>query len=1490
MGRLGLTVPSRGFAVLVLTLCLLALSPKAVPGRGPVVGVAAASQTLVLQPGPENGTDASIISSSPMRNFGDNGTLWVGRDTTNASWDRSLLSFDLAAIPSNATLLNATLDVEAYAGTSGTVQVRRAAAPWTEGTGNRSWTRVPLLVRETAGMPRVLEPVLATLAFPAGSIGDPQRDLRVWDGSTEVPSQVYGYTMSLGRVTGATVAFDVTLGGYQSRWYNVTYGTNGTAVPAYRQVTWSSNPAWTAATISGGGATGVSVADLDGDGRLDVVYGGNDGRVYAANDTGRPIWSAQAATTGSTIPFPPQVVDLRRNGTLDIVAVTNDPSVVAFDSRGDLLWRNTNVPVLYAVPTFADVNGDGVLDVIIGGNMKQMVILNGTNGLPVATYPVAQDAYTATLADINADGQAEILFASDDGNVHAYTMGGTPIWANAPKQAAFLESTVAYGDFLGDGVYGVVSGDASNNGFEFALYASNGTIMWSHATGSYTLSGQTLADLRGVGRLVDLAGNQAGVLYALDAGTGATVWSYNAGTVPGGTPSVGDLSRTGSPDVVFVEGPTVYVFNSTGAVVRTWTIAPPVMSNIRSGQQLMTTAAIADLSGDGNLDVIVPTGNGVQAFATPGLGHDWRIFGYNLNRTNRAWDGNSPNGSAFLQVVAGPAQVYPAPGVSWDYRDGIRAWVSTGGDFLQPEVNATGSVGWFSWNVTRMVQDWVEGAYPNLGLFLTEANEPSGPLHAFYSSDSAVPGNRPRLSATYTFGAPPLPPKIVGTIPDQVAAENDPPWSIDLGPYASDPDTALSQLRWNVTGFDASVLQITGLNEPGNHRLTIYPQPDAWGDAHVTYWLTDPQGHWDRQTAWINVTYVDQPPGFDPPSVLVVQAGTPFTFDFGPYIDDSDTPRAQLVLATNDTVHASAVGLNVTFLYSGAYLDEWRFVTLSVSDGLYTVSRVVIIKVSTDGPPVVTSPLPDLTLWEGETLQNVFNLADHFADPDHHALYYSFGYSHVSVLIHSNDSVDVTAPGGWWGAESVTFRATAPSGALQEDTITVTVVHRDAPPAIAALPDLRVHYDAPYSFNLDPYLTDPDTATSELNVTVSDSHVTVSGQLITFLYPFAYNNTTVRVTVSVSDGFYGASRDLRVTVGDDWPPVVRMKLPDRSFLEDTTLVHAYNLSEYFSDPDGSVLYYSSGNRNVTVTIDNRTNVTLGAAFNWWGVERVTFRAVDPEGALAEDSVWVRVLWVDDPPGFRVVPTQYVNATTAYLDLTPYLFDIDTNLTQLSVTSTDAHAFGIGRGVLVNFTADGTYALPVEVSDGNLTSETTLTVVVVLPKPGILEQVPFWLYIAPVPLLVAFAAGFVLYRRRKLEWAFLVTNDGLLVSSVSRRGPGEIDTDLVTGMLTAIINFAKQSFSDERERNLEGLELGDERVAIARGDRVYLAVVYRGRTPGRLLPIMHSLLQKIEGEHWDALGDIVDTSRLGEIPLLLEKLVTRGNLPFVSFGDGTPASR
>ena len=115
---------------------------------------------------------------------------------------------------------------------------------------------------------------------------------------------------------------------------------------------------------------------------------------------------------------------------------------------------------------------------------------------------------------------------------------------------------------------------------------------------------------------------------------------------------------------------------------------------------------------------------------------------------------------------------------------------------------------------------------------------------------------------------------------------------------------------------------------------------------------------------------------------------------------------------------------------------------------------------------------------------------------------------------------------------------------------------------------------------------------------------------------------------------------MRSTPGGDWPPIVLTKMPDVSFYEGTTDRGVYRLSDYFADPDGSLLFWTVGNSRIGVTIRANGSVDLTSAVGWWGTEAVTFRATDPQGALQEDSVRIRVIHVDRPPAFGVVPDEF----------------------------------------------------------------------------------------------------------------------------------------------------------------------------------------------------------------------------------------------------------
>ncbi len=108
-------------------------------------------------------------------------------------------------------------------------------------------------------------------------------------------------------------------------------------------------------------------------------------------------------------------------------------------------------------------------------------------------------------------------------------------------------------------------------------------------------------------------------------------------------------------------------------------------------------------------------------------------------------------------------------------------------------------------------------------------------------------------------------------------------------------------------------------------------------------------------------------------------------------------------------------------------------------------------------------------------------------------------------------------------------------------------------------------------------------------------------------------------------------------------PVLTMNIPNQSFDEDTTLKNAFDLDNYFSDPDGDFLTYSySGATNVIVNINPDGTVNFSALANWTGQEEITFVASD--GSLtAQDAITVTVNPVN--PGLNLVLNPSFESTT-----------------------------------------------------------------------------------------------------------------------------------------------------------------------------------------------------------------------------------------------------
>lgn len=716
-------------------------------------------------------------------------------------------------------------------------------------------------------------------------------------------------------------------------------------------------------------------------------------------------------------------------------------------------------------------------------------------------------------------------------------------------------------------------------------------------------------------------------------------------------------------------------------------------------------------------------------------------------------------------------------------------------------------------------------------------------------------------------------PAIQGTIPDQLKPEDYGSWGLDLSTFASDPQDPLSDLTWFFTDHDSSLTTISGDNIIGNHVISFTTVPDAYGSDELTIWLRDKDGHTDGQTLYINITSVNDRPTIESITPFTVHYDVAYTYYFYDYISDVETPKEDLTLTSTDPDHISFNGLWGTFTYPEDYLDLTVYPIIAVHDGDGgEMSTVLAITISEDYVPVLTTQLPDVTLYEGEEVINYFDLDDYFDDPDADSLFYTTGNIHVDITINEDHTVDFKAPSDWSGQETVTFRAIDPENARAEDIVLVTVLPVNDPPTISGVPDLVVHYDdvaSPlinYTFDLMPYVHDVDNDTSDLLITTNDStHIFFYGSQTTVMYiyyPVSLSGQTFAVRITVSDGLAEAFQDINITVLDNWSPEVASPIPDVIFFEDTPFTDAFMIDDHFFDPDGDELTYTSLSSNVLVSIDESTLVVnFSSVQDWFGVEYVTFRATDTFGGIREQTIEVDVLPVNDAPVILdIADLVLMKGQTYTLDLTEYIYDVDNSFSELTILVSGDYAETpsiAGYMLLFAYSDEGTDYIRLEVSDGSLTTYATLRVQIVGPPPPSIWDQIYW----PWSIITIILAGLIFaifsrwfFAKIQIDEAFLIHRSGTLISHSVMEKETYVDEDIFSSMFTVIQEFIRDSFREIEDAPVRRIDFGDQKILIEKGEQVYLAVVYSGHETKRNLRPLKDAMDEIESTYADELKD------------------------------------
>ena len=774
---------------------------------------------------------------------------------------------------------------------------------------------------------------------------------------------------------------------------------------------------------------------------------------------------------------------------------------------------------------------------------------------------------------------------------------------------------------------------------------------------------------------------------------------------------------------------------------------------------------------------------------------------------------------------------------------------------------------------------------------LIDAKEQNGTIISNYATmdykgmgDQEFPQELSNLANTKINTDTLLAPSIREPLSNIILKEDAPPYDLHLDLYEYDLQDSGTDLKWHITENNESMYILSG-EYSDDDVLTITPLPDAYGNDLVTLWLVDSEGYSVNQPLWINITSINDDPIFMQSPDLIIHYGKPYTFDYFSYISDIDSPMEQWELFAQENTpeeqgkdttdeHIQIEGFKITYNYPVNYVDKQVHVSLIVYDGDYgSDGDTITIIISDDETPTLIKELPDVSLEEGETKLDVFDLDEYFDYPETDSLFYSLGETQVDITIDNDNSVDISSKSDWYGVDFVTFRATDFQGSIAEDTIAITVMPINDPPEISGVPEVFVvRYEEDYYFELTPYISDKDNDLDELILIITDQNIRVdpANQFrIIMNYPRNLVGQDILVNLVVSDGLDTASAKITIRVTKNWPPQLNQQLPDLSLYEDETLKNALNLTEFFNDKDSNTLYYTYGHEFVEVTIHSNGSVDLSAAKDWHGVELVTFRATDNTNAFVENPIVVTVIPVNDPPTILPIPNQTgkVNEILKF-DLTEYIEDIDNDLSDITIT-VESNKLDVdvnGFELIIYSKKPAIDIITISVSDGLSETSENMFIEITSPVSSASESNIFlsiiWLLILIITIIISII-GYTSYKKYvgsyKLEELFWIYKNGILIfheGSVikkSKRGrkkrKAQTDEEIESSMLSAILDFTQEVFTDDPEgkqiwRNKE-IQMDGSNILIDRGKYTFLATIFKGKSGKKLYSESRTTLKSLE---------------------------------------------